>query len=440
MKELMVRHPWYVLSVPLALLAAIIGLGARVEGIFLWNVESASIGYSTVVLAPLIAGGSAYITGFYLKSGWTEQTVSIPGGWQRIALGALWMSAFITVLYMALSLGALVVRGFFHSTFQLVDWPPVLIGAANALTLVMLGAAIGATLDLRWSPLTAAAVASLWQLLLPLAIPSRSIRYLAPFDVLSPRETGLLTSYWQAVLLPTLAWLLGLALVLAAVLIRPRPRIALVLRVLGTFTLLAGAGLLVVLPADANAIPRRARQFEPVCVSSPETDIQVCVHPSYRDQAETTLSVVDTVLGPVLGLAGIPTRIDQFPNLLSDSSSETVNMIYFPGNGKEILAMEYATTAVNGIDSPAQAVVALFLYSPISMPTDYDFRALENRVQMTGNGSTTFTGVDGANSEWLNMKSAYQWLTGLDATSQRAWLEAHWIEIRQGRLPLSAFQ
>lgn len=419
----------------LVLLEFAIGRQDEVEGIYLWTVAGASVGFAALLLTPVIAGLSCW----WAMTAGRSRLIPLMESTERGRTGNDMNVTVVVASGVGLALlGYICIRvfqGLMHSSFHIVDWPPVLLSVFIATAAVSIGCAAGVWSTATWSPFAVAATTAAFVLGLPILASSSSVRYVAGYDLFGPRSGGILQTYWPAVWLPFMLWTLGLsALGIAFILLRGRSMRSLGLVVLAIAVVVTGSGAAALgsLPSDQDDIARTRISFTPVCRVDLDLPIEVCVHPAYEPILDETLNAAAVVFGPVLGLAGVPSQIDQLPTLFTDASSAgEVLPVYFPSNGMLSLVDSYGMAAVNDIVSEGQLVVFLWLIRPY---VTIDLALIEQYA-----GRLISGGSDGRSPGISPAESLFDALVRfdqLDDQTRRTWLEQNWASLRSGDIDL----
>lgn len=421
---------WFVL--PLLVIVWVLGRDTQPEGLVLWTVASATVGMISVIISPIVAGLFAWIgQGIHRNNVepllHSQPSAGISHGASVLLTGTSWM-LFGIGLYLVYQM-YLLIR---YATFGFIDAAPVVMGISILLAATTVGFSIGTVSGKVWSPLLAAAVFALFQIGLPLLLPFQSLRYLSGVPFLGSRSGGVLADYWAAVASPFIAWMLGLAGIAVALTMLTRERTAVLYGLFAVTAVFAlgGAAKLVSLPSDFYAIPREHIAWEPQCREALTLDLAVCVHPAYMSTMDQTMEVASAVWEPVAGLAGVPSRIEQFPE---DTLGDPPLPIYFESNGHEYLAVEYAIAATNGISSTPQAIVAMWLAAQSAPVSDELVMSIAVRLSTAGEGS----GSDGGSSLFLirdQLLADMEFFAALDPGERRAWLDVNWTSLRAGEL------
>jgi hypothetical protein len=428
---------WFVPA--LVLIAWYAGRERYELGVTLWTVRSTAIGFSAVMLGPVVAGLAAWFAVQPKRQGFRDLIVSLP-------MSDLLhnVSVLVSVLFwviVAYLLNAVLQAGwaFVHADWGHLDIAPVLLGLCLIVACVCFGYAVGAWFPLVGTPLVVTFVVLLWFFGTLGFVRDSSWQYLSPTIYLNPDEVGVLARYWPEIGPPFTIWSLGLAgLCVGFLLLRAGSRpsalsfIALMIAVSSV-----GASMLVRLPADFEAVEREQIAYTPVCERG-ET-IDVCVHPAFVDILDATVAVADAVFEPVVGLPGVPTRINQFPSE-AGMAKEPLLPIYIEANGRETLAVEYALAIVEGRPftasyagpTEAQAVIGRWLIAragALNPATEGAFMPW-----MAGDGS-----LEAFQQLNERINQAVERFNRLTPGQQRSWLESNWSELRSGVLSLDAF-
>jgi hypothetical protein len=435
-----VRKSIVVWFVPALVLVAWYAGRERYElGVTLWPVRSTAIGFSAIMLGPIVAGLAAWLAAQPKRQQFRDLVASLPTADLLHNFSVLVAVLFWVIV--AYLLNAVLQAGwaFVHADWGHLDIAPVLLGLCLLVACVCFGYTVGAWLPFVGTPLAVAFVVLLWFFGTLGFVRDSSWRYLSPATYLNPDEVGVLARYWPEIGPGVATWSLGLAgLGVGFLLLRAGSLQAALSFIALMFAVSSmGASMLVRLPADFEAVERERITYTPVCEDG-ET-IDVCVHPAFLDILDETVAVADAVFEPVVGLPGVPTRIDQFPSE-AEMPREPPLPIYLAANGRETLAAEYALAIVGGRPftpsysgvTEAQAVIGRWLLT----------RAGALNPETEG-AFTPWTAGDGSleafqqQNERINQ--AVDRFNRLTPKQQRSWLESNWSELQSGGLSLNAF-
>jgi hypothetical protein len=214
------------------------------------------------------------------------------------------------------------------------------------------------------------------------------------------------------------------------------------LSVAGTVTLLAVISLLrAAPPVDAELYGFTARDlpepgapaaggYQPVCSAAA---VPVCIHPAFTPLLPDISPPINAMLAPIVGLPGVPTRIELLP--LPDPEA----------------AVDTWSTRLDGHDAETDLIRALHLLAesvltsggtaPLNAASDADgarrvvaawlVRSAGRPLICTAGVATDrweggSRGVEGVPCE------TFEWFAGLDPAVRTAWLREHWYDLRAG--------
>ncbi len=183
-------------------------------------------------------------------------------------------------------------------------------------------------------------------------------------------------------------------------------------------------------PVMKSAIEARGVHLIPyksICGGGP---VVVCVHPAYSSGLGDAAVLVNRVIAPLSGLPGVPTRAAQRS---SGHDAPAGVLVFYPFKG----AMG---------DEGAAAVVAVQLAWGRAARYDVTIDG-RSSVHITAGGARTMLWL------WLMRQAGYrapppaqgfgnavvaeeQRFTALPTAIRRAWLRAHYVALREGRVPL----
>jgi hypothetical protein len=342
-------------------------------------------------------------------------------------------------------------------------WGPMLVGLLAVPTAAAVGQAIGRVAPYRLTP-TGVMLGGL-MLLATLATPDRWYAYLSPV-VGADRSPwhGVRPSLepWQALFLVGLTGLafgtsvwrrwtgwIGPAGLLVAILLTA-----------------AGAGAIAArAPEDGAARAEAARMadgdpfpdpeapalgtYEPAC---DDAAITVCVHPAFVPMLGDASARINRMLAPVLGLPGVPRRIELLPGVPRrawprpgevTAPTETDGVLRLPlDHASAERDLMYALQGVasdasygaegmpNGpvVPAPGQASSAVLVWLLE--------RAAPSSVTCKGDTLNAQLHLGGYSFGPVPCAEAARF-AAVDPASQQAWLRAHWADLRAGRVPLA---
>lgn len=433
------RHSLGIWLVPLMLALGWYGGRDRYpDGVTLWPKTSAAIGFVAVLTSPLIAGSASWVAA-QTERRRVRMVQTLPAGSQLAHHAAAW-TGFVAwlVLAYAINAGRLGMDATVHATWGYLDPAPVLIGLAVMLAVAATGYGIGLLFPFAITAPAAAVVVFAWQFGLLAYDQESPVRYLSPFAFLNPEQPGVLATYWPAVTIPLLCWLLGVGLTIGGTIwaVHCRTWLSGCVALSGAFLCVTGAVSLLNLPSSFDAIPRRPWSFQPLCATGEPV---VCVHPAYQAVLDQTAEIAQRVFAPVAGLPGIPNRIEQFPNPVTGAEATAVIYlpIYHASNGLDILARDYALAIIEARQtsdtypglSAAQAVIGRWLVKQAGFdPSAGGF------LFMPRTGFDSYAAFQTLDAK---IESAVQRFDQLPQAAQRAWFEAHLDALRRGELGMA---
>lgn len=156
----------------------------------------------------------------------------------------------------------------------------------------------------------------------------------------------------------------------------------------------------------------------PVCKGAP---VAVCVHPQYQPWLDETVAAANEFMKPLLGLPGVPMRLEQGIGGLMTGSGEERSRLAIGGVVDE-LVMDPSAIRNGASMNEAQLAIRTWLQGRLGedhgcydgMPEEHDSPGTESR--RTCDAGARFA--------------------RLTAAEQRAWLEKHYADLRAGKLTL----
>ncbi len=185
--------------------------------------------------------------------------------------------------------------------------------------------------------------------------------------------------------------------------------------------------------------------YEPVCSADP---LPVCVHPAYQRWLRDNAALINRIAAPVLGLPGAPPRAEQLPPPFRPSGE--VLVVTPSGRLDDSRSNAAATIALGLVQDPtvaqvprtyrgplrsaclsnraagcveAQWAVALWLLEQAGVPID--------SAEINSARFGDFYGAD-----WGAVAAATRRFAALDPARQREWLQAHYADLRGGKVGL----
>lgn len=407
----------------------------------LWILTSVAIGQAATIIGPPVAGIAAWIAGRERRRGMPELlATTLYSPLARLLTTWLATTGCGLLIYGLFAVGGGIVtaRG---ASWGGPDLWLILVGAAAIMAYCAIGFAIGVALPYRFiAPLVAigllvgewaigfairghAALAWL-QYLSPVAAPDPTVWFggrpaIAPFLIVI--YLGFIGAIWVLLSLRlghfrvARAWLgLVLAILPAAI----------------------GAAQVSVRVPQETTIPggwydgMALSPYTPVCRSGP---IEVCVHPAYAPWLDELAPELNTLLAPLVGISGMPTRAEQVaPNGQRIGAAPIVPFLLDYRNLYD--ARQYA------VDCAVFGCTAGFWPPPAPPQAGGPdarmaiARWLRLRVGDTPEGpySRFCAARPGQDTPCL----AAERFAALDPATQQVWLEAHFADLRAGRVTL----
>jgi len=406
------------------------------DGVTLWIDVSFGIGMG-MVLAALAAGGlAAFMAGRNRRRGMSELLATTPQS-PAVREVSLWASTAIWGILAYLSVGAyFLVDGVRHATWGGPDPLPILVGLTAMVAFSAIGYAAGALVPSRFVVPVVPVALYLAQVVALLGW-DRPSMFLVPWGFLESGHSVFteIHASWALWLIP---WLVGLAVVaLAATVLRQKrtPRVITALTVGMTLAIVSGAMLLRMEQREGDPVP-----YDSVCA---ETPIPVCVHPAYRAVLDETAAIAGPVLAPLAGIDGAPQRAGQIafgtdqPDVLTiapwSSRYDTEGVVAYGVAADVIAPNRYPnpnfTSAGFGL---TEVQGALILWLLRQADPAWATETLESRLPLLPN--------DVPFEEWdthvPRLVAASERFAALDPAERHAWLDAHFADVRAGRLTL----
>lgn len=294
----------------------------RARGIWVWADVSLSIQTMVAVVGPVAAGIAAWTASKSRRRGIEEllATTSRPPTSRELASWVATTAWFVLAYTIVTSL--IYLLGYLGGAWGSPVLWPVLVGLFAIVTHSALGYAVGYYLP---SGFTAPMIATVSYLLhvTPVYFNS-SVHHLSPLGESLTRSVfyGVLPNLFIGQTL----WLLGLAgLALGAIALKQR-RSATSLSMTLVAVAVATLGAVVLLEKNPWASPAQIEaaavsHYDPVCVRQ---EIQVCVHPAYKEFLPQTTATVSGLVKPLERVPGVPTRAEQTNSSQRDPESNEV--------------------------------------------------------------------------------------------------------------------
>lgn len=391
------------------------------------------------VIGPILGGMSAWIAGRESRRGLGDLLATTPHPHLARRLttwgGAVAWGVLGYLVIGVLALGA----GWSRATWGGPFLGPILVGLVALPVYAALGFAIGRRSPGRFAaplvaiallvlPITVGEARNRWAFLSPLVSLGKSI-----WVGLQPDLTGL-----------QLAFLLCLgaaALLSLALPARKRWR-----------TALGCAALVALVAAPALAIgavaPRRGGQelstdpryralrfipYTPVCAMA--APLPVCVHPAYHSSLDETTASLNRLVAPILGLPGAPTRAEQgYAAVQGRDVPAVATTLWFDLNAPRNVALTASTYSL--VRDPAISLAGIATACPGNDPNScLQAQAVIGRWLLRQAGVNDARTMSSPQEEG-RVALAVDRFAALDPAAQRAWLEAHFADLRAGRLTL----
>ncbi len=201
-------------------------------------------------------------------------------------------------------------------------------------------------------------------------------------------------------------------------------------------------------PRDAATLP-----YTPACAATP---IPVCMHPAYRAYVRGDAATINRLVAPLRGIPGAPTRAAQTPgaqgivhgtlyfvlsDLPTDDSAMPANLstdqsffgpvaVSLVGDGTHDDGLDRCSSDygfATGVQTcrPAQEAIGIWLVRQAGL-------RLVLAERSRGQGYPYF------GNDWAIASAAAQRFANLTPARRHAWLRAHYLALRQGRVALGA--
>lgn len=399
-----------------------------------WFETSLIVRNATGAIGPILGGAAAWMAGRESRRGLQDLLATTPQSQITRRLTTL-LGATVWGLLGYLLVGAVVLAfGWSRATWGGPFFGPILVGLVALPVYAALGFAIGRRFPGRFAaPLVAVAL-----LVVPFIVgQSRDSRaFLSPLVSLGgsvrygiqPDLTGLQLAFLLClggVALATLAlparkpWQTALSCVmLTALLATP---VAVIWAVAPSH---GGQGL----SNDPRYRTLELIPYTPICMEAP---MPVCVHPAYRGWLAETTASLNHLIAPLLGLPGAPTRAEQGYAAVQGKGDTTGTTLWFTFDAQP-----------NGL-----AISSLVVFGLVNAPyvrpeavSTCPATATSCRFAQRAIGAWLLRRVGIDDTSLLHdtgqATSAVDRFAALDPATQRAWLEAHFADLRAGRVTL----
>ena len=280
-------------------------------GIWLWPETSFSIQQTVVLTGPLAAGMAAWAATREKRLG-TEELLVTTSQPAAVRLLVAWASSVVWIAFGYLAAVAILfASAYLSGVYGFPTVWPVILGLFALVADSAIGFAAGKYVPSRFTaPLIA--IALYWVQGVTIAYSLSSLRYLSPVvDLYRSVFYGVVPNIFVAQSL----WLLGLAIVALALVLRRGERSIASWIALAAGLIASAMGAVVLLGTPSQVTPTQLREariaYEPVC---DDGDLRVCVHPSYRQMLPKASATVRGVASPMVGVDGGPERAEQTPS------------------------------------------------------------------------------------------------------------------------------
>ena len=407
----------------------------------LWILSSVAIGQGATIIGPALGGIATWMAGRERRRGAGEllATTARP---TLARLVSIWAATtgwgLLIYAFYALGGGVETAR---RATWGGPDLWIILAGAAAIIVYITIGFAIGAVISGRFvAPLVALGLLigeyalvmaswnhpamTSWKYLSPVAAPDPTVWFgdrpaIAPILVMV--YLGIIVCTWALFAL----WLA-----------RFRAMRAWVLFALALVTLAGGtAQILMRVPTEVPApggwySGAALLPYAPVCRGAP---IEVCVHPAYQPWLDELSTDLNTLLAPLVGVPGMPTRAEQAPPV--GPIADAARSVPFVLDYRNLYSAEqYAVEcAVFG------CAAGFWPVTPPMRPPGGDARAAITRWLRLRIGQAP----EGPYSRNCLVRSGHDTpcaaadrFAALSPEAQHEWLVAHFADLRAGRLTL----
>ncbi len=194
--------------------------------------------------------------------------------------------------------------------------------------------------------------------------------------------------------------------------------------------------------------------YVPTCVQHPGS-VEVCLHPAYESALETTAEVVDRVMAPLIGVPGVPRRVEQAVDRgrpsrdvhpAPDGTMRTFPIEADVGVRPDVTAQTVVVDLVWDTSTlgsraaglgDAQAAMAIWLMDRAGFDGRLeDVLAAADRSLGAFGGHPSGANADASARDRSAIDAAVARFAALDPVAQRAWLESNWADLRAGSLAL----
>ncbi|MEX1157940.1 MAG: hypothetical protein WEC79_03295 [Thermomicrobiales bacterium] len=412
-------------------------------GVSLWRHNSAQIGETLILLAPLMGGVAAWAAGRDRRRGVSDLLATTPLPAARRQLSG-WGGTLVWGIAAYLVAGAFIVM----VTLRANAWgtpslAPVIIGLLTIVAASAIGYLVGSLIPSRLAPpLVPVALFLSIGLLNSGWFHDDSVTLLSPWTLIDRQlfQNPEAVFYEPAPLhpLPMSLWLVGLTgLALAGVVLARRRGVA-VWSGLACSAVVAATGAALLLNAYDDVfqfgVPWERAElvpYTPVCV---ERSIPVCAHPAFESLLDEQADRIDLLIEPLRWLPGAPARAEQLPYASGMYADGTLTIDPI-SSGVEMAALALVQAPVEPGPGwnlqmhvqPEQAVIARWLARRVDAAS---FEQWDIMLHDPVSGGTIRDPIQN------EIDAAAARFSALDSDTQRRWLEENYVNLREGLLSL----
>lgn len=402
-----------------------------------WFETSLLVRNATGAIGPILGGAAAWMAGRESRRGLHDLLATTPQPQLTRRLTTM-LGATVWGLLGYLLVGAVVLAfGWSRATWGGPFFSPILVGLVALPVYAALGFAIGRRFPGRFTaPLVAVAL-----IVVPVIVgESRDSRaFLSPLVSLGGSVWYGVQPDLTALQLAFLLCLGGAALATLALPARKTWQTALICLSLTALLAIPGGVLWSVAPSHggqglSNDPRYRALElipYTPVCAEGP---LPVCVHPAYRGSLAETTARLNRLVAPILGLPGAPIRAEQGYAGVQGQDDPQGRTLWFDLYQQGALARKTIPAfAVFGVVRGPSSTMA-----NCPSPDGNDCllaQAVIGRWLLRQAGVADVGTLSSPDQEGRVGPPVDRFAT-LDPATQRAWLEAHFTDLRAGRVTL----
>ena len=462
------RSPAMFAAIVIALLTWWVMRGGLRVGVVRWREISHAAGDSMIPVAAIAAAMAAFMVGReYRRRTLDQLAVTSMGRWSHDLVVGLSVLAWCIGGYLA------VVAGFFvyatrYATWGGPEWGIVALTLVTIVASAAFGWLMGSLLRHRLTPLLALGATFAINAAYPMTQQFRMVEHSAPnggvyfqymagwWQMLVPWEVREYATIPKAVNL-SLLWMLALTVCLWSLAWwwNHRNGIALVNVALGIVIAGSAAGGLV----TGEWVNPRPGYVQPVCETRLNGGITVCMHPQDTALLGESADVIASLVGPIAGIPGVPTR---FEGQQSERVGSDVVLFYLYDETtithhqlhesilRELLLQPTASMGYSA--TSAQYVVGVWLLEnagirakgigagPLFMPLSYIYR-VDEQVKSGSIASPEQWDQPAPDSRELEayereVGAALMRFRAIPDDERIAWLAANWDTLRAGELTL----